>query len=224
MPSRHLAALSSVTLLVCLLIAPAHQAQASAQAPAGEAVVILDETLLDAALAGLLREPDALRYPLGNGSRSCRSEVRLLPEVAGTQTRVRIADDRITLPLAFGGTYNASLLGCLSFSGTARADLDLAFDESRRALVARIRIRSLDVRDLPVLAAGSVRSLVQRTIDSRVNPVTILRLDDLTTRLPLNDTAALIMRARTIRPEVRDRELRIRIRYEFVADGDRAAR
>lgn len=218
MLSRQSAAISFATLLVCLLFVPAHKSQTpSNQAPAGEAVVILDETLLDAALAGLLRKPDALAYPVGNPSRSCRSEVRLLPEVAGTQTRVRIADDRITLPLAFGGTYNANLLGCLSFTGTARADLDLAFDESRRALVARIRIRSLDVRDLPALAAGSVRSLVQRTIDSRVNPVTILRLDDLTTRLPLGDTAALVMRARAIYPQVRDRELRIRIRYEFVA-------
>lgn len=212
------ATLSLVTLLACLLSVPAHQSQTpSDRPPAGEATVILDETLLDAALAGLLQNPDALRYPIGSSSRACRSEVRLLPDVAGTQTRVQIASDRITLPLAFGGTYNANLLGCLSFTGTARADLDLAFDESRRALVARIRIRSLDVRDLPALAGGSVRSLVQRTIDSRVNPVTILRLDDLTTRLPLSEAGALVMRAQGIYPQVRDRELRIRIRYEFVA-------
>ena len=217
------ATLSLLTLLSCLLFVPAHQAQPpSNRPPAGEATIILDETLLDAALAGLLQTPDALRYPIGNGSRACRSEVGLLPEAAGTRTRVQIADNRITLPLAFGGTYNANLLGCLSFTGTARADLDLAFDESRRALVARIRIRSLDVRDLPALAGNSVRTLVQRTIDSRVNPVTILRLDDLTRRLPLGDTATLVMRARAISPEVRDRELRIRIRYEFVAADDPA--
>jgi hypothetical protein len=66
-----------------------------------------------------------------------------------------------------------------------------------------------------VVAGASVRSLVQDAVNRRVNPVTILRLDQLTTRLMLKENVALTLRARRIEPEISGRELRLRIRYEF---------
>ena len=100
---------------------------------------MLDENLLNALLAGLL-ETDAVAYPLGAGgnSRECRSEVELLREAEGVRTSIRFAGDRINLPLAFRGSYNAGLLGCARFAGTAEAGLNLFFNEARQALLARI--------------------------------------------------------------------------------------
>lgn len=189
---------------------------AQGQIPSGEALVVLDENLLNALLAGLL-QTDALSYPLGSGgnSRECRSEVELLSEAEGVRTSVYFAGNRINLPLAFRGSYNAGLLGCSRFTGTAEASLNLFFDEGRQALLARIEVREINLRNLPALAGGSIRSLVQDAVNRRVNPITVLRLDQLTTRLTLKENAALTLRARRIQPEINGRELRLRIRYEF---------
>ncbi len=187
------------------------------QPPTGEVVIVLDENLLNAFLSGVLQTEGAGAYPLGTGANTaqCRSEVELLPESGGTRTSIRFENNSLRLPIAFRGSYNAALLGCLRFDGTALADLDLFFDEGRQALAARVTVRDLNLRDLPALAGASLRSLVQETINRRLNPVTLLRLDRLTTRLTLNDNAALQVRARSVRPEIIGRELRLRIGYEF---------
>jgi hypothetical protein len=226
---RSLPTRSIIPLITLLLIAVSAQAASPAaelrtiaassvqeQTPTGEAIVVLDENLLNALLAGLL-ETDAVAYPLGAGgnSRECRSEVELLREAEGVRTSIRFAGDRINLPLAFRGSYNAGLLGCPRFTGTAEASLNLFFNEARQALLARIEVREINLRNLPALAGGSIRSLVQDAVNRRVNPVTILRLDQLTTRLTLKENAALTLRARRIQPEINGRELRLRIRYEF---------
>jgi len=218
-----------LTFITLLLIAVSVQAgnpadppraitasSAQGQIPSGEAIVVLDENLLNALLAGLL-QTDALSYPLGSGgnSRECRSEVELLPEAEGVRTGVLFVGNRITLPLAFRGSYNAGLLGCPRFTGAAEASLNLFFDEGRQALLARVEVREINLRNLPVLAGGSIRSLVQDAVNRRVNPITILRLDQLTTRLTLKENSALTLRARRIQPEINGRELRLRIRYEF---------
>jgi hypothetical protein len=57
---------------------------------------------------------------------------------------------------------------------------------------------------------------VQDAIDERVNPVVILRAEQLGARLPVTRTDELRLRAADVRHEVAGRELRLRIVYEIV--------
>lgn len=203
-----------VSLLLLTALPPA---AAHAQTPSSEALIVLDENLLNAVLAGLFRTDGALSYPLGAdaGSRECPSAVTLLPEADGTRTGIKLDDPRPVLPLAFRGSYDAGRLGCVRFTGTALAALDLYFDERRQALAARVEVQQLRLSNLPFLAAGGARTLVQETINRRVNPLTLLPLDRLSARLTIKDDAALAVRATGVRTEVKDRALHLRIRYEF---------
>jgi len=53
------------------------------------------------------------------------------------RTAVHFENGRISGPLAFAGAYSSSLMGCIEFSGWADSEVNLEFDQSRRALVAR---------------------------------------------------------------------------------------
>ena len=101
-------------------------------------------------------------------------------ESAGTRTSVRFVDGRITAPVAFRGSYDAPLVGCLNFEGWADTAFDLQFDASRQALDARLTIRDMKLKNVPVsLVGGGLTGLVQDSIDARVNPIEILRAEQL---------------------------------------------
>jgi hypothetical protein len=62
---------------------------------------------------------------------------------------------------------------------------------------------------------GGLTGLVQDAIDDRVNPVEILRAEQLGAALPTS-RGALRLRAKEVRHEVAGRELRLRVVYEIV--------
>jgi hypothetical protein len=125
----------------------------------------------------------------------------------------------VTAPLAFRGTYEAPLLGCLAFDGWAETAFDLRFDPEGQKLDAVISVRDVKLRNIPTAFGGGITGMVQDAIDRRVNPVTLLRAEQLGARLPLGSGAPLRLRARDIRHEVAGRELRLRIFYEIVPEG-----
>jgi len=74
---------------------------------------------------------------------------------------------------------------------------------------------------VPQMLSGSITSLVQQTLDARINPVEILRADQLSVQLPLtklSNTGSLRLRAREVRHEIAPHELRVHIAYEFVRE------
>jgi len=212
--------------------------------PAGEVVVILNEQLFNALLDAMLSQDKPPTYPLagagringgsggngqsGNGqsgnesgstsgtNSNCASAITLLREAGGTRTAVRFSDGRIVVPVAFRGSYEAALLGCVSFEGWADAEIVLRFDPERQALNARVLVRRLNLKDFPAMMNGVVTEVVQRAIDQRLNPIEILRAEQLAARLPVTPGNALKLRAREIKHEVVQQELRLRIFYEVV--------
>ena len=206
-----------------------HEARAM---PAGDVVVVLNEQFLNAMLEAIfsLSNPPAIPLVLaqsegaangsgrtlaaGAASGQCRSEIALAREAGGVRTAVRFAEGRINAPVAFNGSYSAGLLGCLRFQGWADTEISLAFDQSRQSLIARVNVRDVTLVGLPMLLSGVIRAPVQDAIDQRVNPVELLRAEQLSAPIALSQGSSLRLRAREITHEINGSDLRLRITYE----------
>ncbi|HKG16039.1 MAG TPA: hypothetical protein VKB12_22145 [Pyrinomonadaceae bacterium] len=186
---------------------------------AGEVLVVLNESFLNLLLVAVASQPEPPSFPLSKGGAGdkCASRVQLLREAAGERTAVRFRDGRINAPVAFRGSYAAPLVGCLNFEGWADASFQLEFDRERQALKARVTVRDLKLKNVPMsLIGGGLTGLVQDALDERVNPVEILRAEQLGARVPVTRDSQLRLRARDVRHEVVGTELRLHIVYELV--------
>lgn len=187
-------------------------------APAGEVVVVLNEQFLNAVLETIAAQPEPPSFPLqrDGGGGNCPGAVTLIREAEGRRSGVRFVEGRITAPVAFRGSYEAPLLGCLNFEGWADTTFDLIFDHAAQALRARINVRDVKLKNIPTAMSGGISGLVQDAIDARVNPVEILRSEQLGARLPVAAGKDLRLRAREVRHQVAGTELRLHILYEIV--------
>lgn len=190
-------------------------------APSAEATVTVNEQFLNSFLTAIfdnLQEP-AMPLTIGNAAPSaqCPSEIKLKREVRGVRSAVHFQNGRITGPLAFAGSYSASYLGCIEFSGWADSEVNLEFNRERRALVARFRLREIHLNDVPMLANGPLVNMVQTAIDRRYNPVDLVTLEQLSTTVNIQPAkGALRLRAKDIRPEITPSGLTLHVTYEFV--------
>ncbi|HEV2704560.1 MAG TPA: hypothetical protein VGV59_01470 [Pyrinomonadaceae bacterium] len=185
---------------------------------AGDVVVVLNEGFLNALLEAVLEQPNPPKFPLSKsgGGGSCPSEIMLSREEQGKRTAVVFQEGRVTAPVAFRGSYSAPLLGCFRFEGWADTVFNLAFDPARQAFTARVEVRNISLNKIPALLGGSITQLVQDAIDERVNPVEVLRAEQLAAQLPVTRESVLRLRAREIQHQVAGKELRLRIVYEIV--------
>jgi hypothetical protein len=210
----------SSLLLTCALACSSVTVNARERvSEAGEVLVVLNESFLNSLLVAVASQPEPPSFPLskGGGNDKCASRVQLLREAAGERTAVRFRDGRIDAPVAFRGSYAAPLVGCLNFEGWADASFQLEFDRERQALRARVTVRDLKLKNVPTsLLGGGLTGLVQDAIDERVNPVEILRAEQLGARVPVTRDSQLRLRARDVRHEIVGTELRLHIVYELV--------
>src|SRR5438094_7885640 len=220
--------LTSVTLLGLLGFCNAFAQEQTASrgrragnAPAAEATVTVNEQFLNSVLTAIfdnLNEP-AMPLTVGGASSTaqCASEIRLKREVNGARTAVHFEDGRIVGPLAFAGAYSSTLMGCIEFSGWADSEVKLEFDASRRVVLARFQIRDIHLNNTPAVLNGPLLNMVQGTIDRRYNPVELLTLEQLSTRVNVQPAGgALRLQATNVRPEITPSALTLHITYEFV--------
>jgi hypothetical protein len=208
-----------LSVLLTFSSSPSASVRAERVSPAGEVVVVLSEEFLNSLLVAVASRPEPPSFPLskGGGGKKCESRVQLLPEAQGTRTGVRFVEGRITAPVAFRGSYDAPLVGCLRFEGWADTSFQLEFNRERQSLGARVTVRDLKLKNVPTsLLGGGLTGMVQDAIDERVNPVEILRAEQLGARVPVTRDDVLRLRAADVRHEVVGRELRLRIVYEIV--------
>ena len=211
----------------------------SSPPPAAEATVTLNEQFLNALLDAMFTRLRAPSFPLSISSAdpknsqppappasnslgpasqgNCASVIVLEREMNGVKTAVRFENGRIVAPLAFTGSYSTGLLGCMRFEGWADTNINLEFDRARQVLSARVDVVDIHLNGIPSLANGLIVGLVQSAIDQRINPVEILKAEQLTTRVPIAAAGgALRLRAKELRPEIVPGSLRLHIIYEFV--------
>jgi hypothetical protein len=202
---------------------------ANAQKP--ELTITLNEPFFDALLDSVFKNFDAPEFSIAASSdkvkrpvnssafistETCKETIQLLRENNGVRTTVRFRDGKIYAPLAFTGNYSPPFVGCVGFSGYAETNIDLEFDQDSQRLIARAKVLNVALNGTGGVGGGVVAKLVQSSIDKKINPIEIIRMDKLSFLVQVQNGASLRMRATGIRHEIENGALKIYISYEFL--------
>ncbi|HEX9959913.1 MAG TPA: hypothetical protein VGB00_03215, partial [Pyrinomonadaceae bacterium] len=138
-------------------------------------------------------------------------------------TEVRLENNQILAPLAFSGS--TSVFGqCIEFSGWAKANMALRFDESQQTVFGQINVETVNLDGLNPLISGIVTPIVQNVLNQRVNPIVILRGQQIALNLPIAATdGTLSARVKDVRSDVKDNALNLYITYDFQGTKGAAA-
>jgi hypothetical protein len=217
--------LTSIVLASCLRVS----AQSAKLSRTGEATVTLSEQFFNSFLEAIFDNLKAPSMPLvitasdrsrtDQSALTCPSVITLQREHGNVKTAVKFEQGRMVAPLAFTGSYNSTLLGCLEVRGWAQTEWSLEFDRGAQTLQARIKITDIHLENIPALARGSLMQLVQSAIDSRINPLKVLRPEQLSSVVPIAPAGgSLRLRAREVKPEIVPGSVHLRITYEFLPE------
>lgn len=204
--------------------------------PPGTAVITLDERFFDSLLATIFRDMNAPSFPLQFSARrlddptqeasavfrqavfqgDCQSAVTLIPEGSNVKTSVRLADGKILAPLAFSGSFNAPLFGCVRFKGWAQTSIKLSFDQGKQTVYGQINVEGVNLDNTPSGVGDVVTALVQRSINQNVNPLEILQSHQLMLALPVKASNSMLKaQVRDVREEIQNGRLSLHITYDF---------
>ncbi|HEY0049656.1 MAG TPA: hypothetical protein VGB68_10245 [Pyrinomonadaceae bacterium] len=208
------------------------QAPDPSGAAAGTASVVLNQQFFDTVLGTIFRDMNAPSFPLqltenSGGAESlqpekiafqsgtCDGKITLKPEGSGVKTEVRLENSQILAPLAFSGS--TTVLGqCIEFSGWAKANMALRFDEAQQTVFGQINVETVNLDGLNPLVSGLVTPLVQNVLNQRVNPIVILRGQQIALNLPIAATdGTLSARVKDVRSDIKDGALNLYITYDF---------
>jgi hypothetical protein len=182
--------------------------------PPGTAVVELDEQFFGALLDSIFRDLNRPAFPPAAGE-GCQNQVVIEPGAGDVKTGVLMRDGKVIVPLAFSGTYN--MLGnCQNLRGTAEAGLDFRFAAEEQTLYGQLNVAGVNVEGMSPVLSGFVTAFVQGAINQRVNPLVLLRGQQLTLAIPVQAAGgALRAQAREVRQEAKDGKLRLHVTYDF---------
>jgi hypothetical protein len=221
----------------------AHTVQApdAAGDPPGTVVVTLDEKFFDTLLGTIFRDlnPPTFKlgaYPKGSAvsplapattgdfgglrflnaqSGGCANQISITQEGSGARTSVTLQNDQINAPLAFGGTYSA-FGNCVNLKGAAQANISLSFNREQQTLYGQINVLGVNLENVSPVFEPVVTTFVQSAINQKVNPLVIMRGQQLTLNVPVQASGgALHAQARDVRAEIKDGALRLHISYDF---------
>ena len=197
-----------------------------------EITITLNEQFFDSLLDAIYQNGGMPDIPLAqNGKREeviaaayslteknvCSDSIKILRESNSIRTAVRFREGKIYAPIAFSGSYSPPFVGCVDFAGYAETNIDLEFDQQNQRLIGRANVLNVSLNGTNGIGSSILAKMVQSSIDKKVNPVEILRLDKISFPVPVQQNSkGLTMKAVGIRPEVGNGTLNIHIDYEFV--------
>jgi len=194
--------------------------------PPGTAVVELDEEFFNTLLGTVFKDLGEPTFRLASAERGgdvqyvktqggCVNQVVVTQEADGVRTGVRLENGQVLAPLAFKGSYN--LFGkCMNFSGTSQANIALRFAADEQTLYGQINVETVNLAGMSPLFAGPVTAFVQNALNQRVNPLVLMRGQQIGLNVPVQATGGeLKAQARDIRAEIKDKSLRLHITYDF---------
>jgi hypothetical protein len=181
--------------------------------PPGTAVVELDEGFFGALLDSIFRDLNKPTFPPVAGE-GCQNQVVIEPTAGDVKTGVLMREGRVVVPLAFSGNYN--LMGCQNLRGTAEANIDFRFAADEQTLYGQLNVAGVNVEGMSPLLSGLVTAFVQGAINQRVNPLVLMRGQQLTIAVPVQAAGGTLhARAREVRQEAKDGRLRLYVTYDF---------
>jgi hypothetical protein len=151
----------------------------------------------------------------------CTNSVTLAPASGNVKTQVQFANGNITAPLVFNGNYN--LLGnCMQFKGWAQTSIQLSFDQPSQTLYGRVNVEGVTLEGVNPLANNFVTVFVRNAIDSRVNPLEVLRTSQIQLMIPMKaSNGSVKAQVKEVKSEAKDGSLLLHITYEFAGSkGD----
>lgn len=199
--------------------------------PAGTAQVVLKQDFFNNVLQTIFRDMNAPSFPLNIGENksadpnavkfgllqqnACDGKITLLPEGSGVKSGLKFENEKINAPLAFSGS--ASVLGqCIQFTGWAQANMALRFDQGQQTVFGTLNIETVNLDGVAPFVSGFVTPLVQGTLNQRVNPIPILRGQQIALNLPIAATNGnLQAQVKDVRAEVKDNALNLYVIYDF---------
>jgi hypothetical protein len=197
--------------------------------PPSTVVVSISDSFLDGMLGTVFRDlgPPSFKLaetaPLPGSAEvqqaafqgGCANAVTLAAEGNNIKTHVDFAGGKISAPLVFSGNYN--LLGnCMAFKGWAKTTIQLSFDQSSQTLYGRVNVEGVNLENVNPIANNFVTVFVRTAIDQRVNPLQILRPQQLQLLIPVQASGGSVKATvKDVRSEVQDRSLRLHITYDF---------
>ena len=146
----------------------------------------------------------------------CAETIKIQRDMNGVRTSVRFRDGKIIAPIAFTGNYNPPFIGCVPFGGWAESAIDLEFDQSSQRLIAKARVLNVSLNGTGGVGGTVIARMVQSSIDKKINPIEIIKLDKLTFAVPIKGSNGVQMKATGIRHELVNGSINIVVSYEFV--------
>ncbi|MBC8032362.1 MAG: hypothetical protein H7Z16_19920 [Pyrinomonadaceae bacterium] len=197
--------------------------------PPATVVVTLGNSFFDGLLGTIFNDLGPPSFQLGSaGAQSaageiqkavfqggCTNTITLAHEGSNIKTQVQFAGGKVSAPLAFSGSYN--LLGnCTQLKGWAATTIELSFDQPKQTLYGRINVEGVNLENVAPFANTFVTVFVRTAIDSRVNPIEILRPQQLQMVLPIKASGGTVKaNVKDVRAEVQEGSLRLHITYDF---------
>ena len=199
--------------------------------PAGTAQIVLKQDFFNNVLTTIFRDMNAPSFPLNLGENksddpnavkygllqqnTCDGKITLLPEGSGVKSGLKFENEKINAPLAFSGS--ASVLGqCINFTGWAQANMALRFDATQQTVFGTLNIETVNLDGIAPFVSGFVTPLVQTTLNQRVNPIPILKGQQIALNLPIAATNGnLQANVKDVRAEVKDNALNLYVIYDF---------
>lgn len=193
--------------------------------PPGSASVEVDQHFFDKLLTALFEDLGPPSFRLAQAGEAgiqtaalqegCANTITLQPQWGDMRTGVQFTQGKITAPLAFDGRYN--LLGnCLDFKGWAQTAIDLSFDQGAQTVYGRLNIEGVNLDGVAPVANSIVTVFVRTAIDERLNPLELLKAQQLQLLIPARaSNGTLKATVNDVKAEVLEGSMRLHIIYEF---------
>ena len=197
--------------------------------PAGTVVVSLTSGFVDGLLGTIFKDLGAPSFHLARNQtasgaaiiseaafqQGCTNMITLAPAGSNVKTEVQFTNGKVQAPLAFSGSYN--LLGnCMQFKGWAQTSVGLRFDQASQTVYGQVEVEGVNLEGVNPIANNFVTVFVRNAIDQRVNPLELIRAQQLQLMIPVKaSNGAVQAHVKDVRAEMLDGTLKMHISYEF---------
>lgn len=200
----------------------------------GTVTVTVDEKFFDSVLGTIFNQLGPPQFQLSPNqpqsnpqpaaSQNSCGNVVLNPEGDNVRTGVRLTGGKITVPLAFTGSYNV-LTQCMQFKGTAQATVDLSFDQSKETVYGQLNIEGVSLDQVPPIVSNLVTAFVRKTISEQLSAFEVLQVSHLALSLNVPASGGSVKaRVKDVRAEVQEGAVKFYLTYDFSAERNQQAR